>query len=119
MKDLDPGRSGRENYDPETEGKPADRSTDSNPGGLQGSQSDRDRTRGQKGSQSTAIATAARRVRSPTATERRMEGSPPPGRGHDKEMGGSQGERARGAAWTSPTVDRPIPHGRVATRRMS
>jgi len=45
MKDLDPGRSGRENYNPETEGKPADRSTEDNPGRMQESPSDRYRSR--------------------------------------------------------------------------
>jgi hypothetical protein len=54
MKDFDPGRSGREDYNPETEGKPADRdrSTGNNPKGMRGSQSDRDRNTGTKGQQS-------------------------------------------------------------------
>lgn len=51
MKDLDPGRSGRENYNPETEGKPADRTNNpsDNPGGMEGSPSDRgEQGRGQQ-----------------------------------------------------------------------
>lgn len=54
MRDLDPGRSGRDDYNPETEGKPADRnrSQESNPSGMQGAPSDRNRSQGRKGQQS-------------------------------------------------------------------
>lgn len=50
MRDLDPGRSGREDYNPETEGKPADRnrSRENNPEGMQGAPSDPNRGQGQQ-----------------------------------------------------------------------
>lgn len=52
MKDLDPGRSGRDDYNPETEGKPADRDPSTQSAkGMKGSPSDRDRTKGSKASQ--------------------------------------------------------------------
>jgi hypothetical protein len=102
MKDLDPGRSGREDYNPETEGKPADRSTENNPGGMEGSPSDRDRNRGQQGSPSD-------RNRSQQGSQkdrnrdRGMQGSPSErDRDKDKGMGESQGERHREGGMREP-----------------
>jgi hypothetical protein len=89
MKDLDPGRSGREDYNPETEGKPADRdrSTGNNPEGMQGSQSDRDRSKGMQGSHSD--------------------------RDHNKGMKGQQSDRDRGGNVREPDRGAPADPSRA------
>lgn len=102
MKDLDPGRSGRENYNPETEGKPADRSTgnENNPGGMQGSQSDRDRNKGQH---------------SPSTDRDRKRGQQSD-KDRDRGMQGSQGERDRDRAMGDPRQD-PNDQSRAGSQR--
>ncbi|HEX6030934.1 MAG TPA: hypothetical protein VFY90_05850 [Tepidiformaceae bacterium] len=88
MKDLDPGRSGREDYNPETEGKPADRTTgkDNNPGGMQGSPSDH-RHQGQSNPQ--------------TDRDRKRDQQSD----RDRGMQGTPGERDRDKAIRDPRED--------------
>jgi hypothetical protein len=103
MKDLDPGRSGREDYNPEREGKPADRSTESNPGGMEGSPSERDRNKGDRDRKRDQQGSQSDRDR-----DRGMEGSSRE-RDRDKGTGGSQEERNRRGGMGDPDRESRIP----------